>query len=162
MRSCFECRTASHLLVLAAPRDFRSRCIRRGSQAEHIFREDPELLSTLQVLWEDDSPIREVLEGVREACLGYGCLWRQDILDSVHGGRVIFDYSLGVGNGQPRTISLGAGVHSGITGLLTLFNHGTISQSCGTDEQLGVICGRTGLFSRYAVYLNSSYDFLGY
>ena len=133
-----------------------------GSQAEHTFREDPELLSTLQVLWEDDSPIREVLKGVREACLGYGCLWRQDILDSVHGGWVIIDYSLGIGNGQPRPISLGAGLHSGITGLLPLSDHGTISQSCGPNEQLGVICGRTGLFSRYAIYLNSSYYFLGY
>ena len=47
-----------------------------------------------------------MLEGVREACLGLGCLWRQGILDYVHGGQIILDYSLGCGNGQPRTISL--------------------------------------------------------
>ena len=133
-----------------------------GVWEEHTFREDPDLLSTLQGLRETDSPVREVLEGFQEACLGPGSLWRQGILDYVHGGQIILDYSLGCVNGQPRTISLGAGLHSGIIGLLSLSDCGTISQSCGTDEQLGVICGRTGIFSRYAIYLNSSYDFLSY
>ena len=99
----------------------------------------------------------------KELRRGPGCLWRQGILDYVPDGGIILDhYSLGWGHSQPCTIPLGAGIHSGITGLLTLSYCGTISQSCGVDEQLGVLCWRTGIFSRYSIYLNSSYDFLGY
>ena len=76
--------------------------------------------------------------------------------------RLLLYCSFGRRDGQPLTLSLGAGLHSGITRLITLPNCGTISQSCGTDQQLGVLCGRTRLFSRYAVYLNPSYYFLGY